>query len=531
MRSSGAVSEAAGTAGRIVAGRAVPVLDSAALHGLAGETVRVLEPVTEAARAAVLITALTIFGTAVGPDLYVLADGARHTAHLFAAIVGKTARARKGTSYRVTRRVLEHADPGLFAARTFAGFGSGEALIEAVGGGEEVDAVGDDGSHRNAPPRPPHDARALIVEEEFARILRVAERDGSTLSPIIRQAWDDGDLSVITRKKPVRAQGAHISILAHVTEEELLARLRGLELANGFGNRFLFCLVERSKRIPDGHGLDRDEEERLGREWRRRFEQARQLDGLLKRTRDADELWRDFYLSLDDDRPGMLGALLARAEAHVLRLSLVYALADGEDAIDLPHLRAALAVWDYSERSAFTIFGDAVGDPVADLILRRLRDVTPDGLTRTEIWNDVLARHERQTTVQAAFDLLESRSLAYCVRDEQTGGRPAERWYATSSGEESERGRTNQASFATSASFARKQARPEAASNTALNHGQGDSGRDQESLLRGSCAKPHLGSAASGGDRLHGNPAEQEPGGPRTTAAELRRWIAGEETS
>jgi hypothetical protein len=506
------------------------VLDAAALHGLAGETVRVLEPVTEAAPAAVLITALTIFGTAVGPDLYVLADGARHTAHLFAAIVGKTARARKGTSYRVTRSVLEHADPGLFAARTFGGFGSGEALIEAVGRGDDEVAVDDDGSHRNAPPRPPHDPRALIVEEEFARILRVAERDGSTLSPIIRQGWDDGDLSVITRKKPVRAQGAHISILAHVTEEELRARLRGLELANGFGNRFLFCLVERSKRIPDGHGLDRDEEKRLGWEWRKRLEQARRLESPLKRTREADELWRDFYLGLDDGRPGMLGALLARAEAHVLRLSLVYALADGEGVIDLPHLRAALAVWDYSERSAFMIFGDAVGDPVADLILRRLRDAMPGGLTRTEIWNDVLARHERQTTVQAAFDLLESRSLAYCVRDDQTGGRPAEHWYATSSGEESERARTNPISFASSASFATKEARREAANDAASGHGHGDLDGDQDGVLRGSSANQHLDWVAARGDHLHGDPGEPALAGPRTTAEELRRWIAGEET-
>ncbi|MGH2997817.1 MAG: DUF3987 domain-containing protein [Gaiellaceae bacterium] len=438
-------------------------LDPAALHGLAGETVRVLEPVTEASPAAVLITLLTIFGAAVGPAPFVLADGAHHGPRIFTVIVGKTARARKGTSWRVARGVMRHADASFVAGRVFGGFGSGEALIEAVGEAEDDAAGGfDDGSHRDASPRPVHDPRALIVEEEFARILRVAERDGSTLSPVIRQAWDDGELSVLTRKKPVRARGAHIAVVAHVTEEELLARLRGVELANGFGNRFLFVAVERSKRIPDGHGLDGDEAERLGWEWRKALELARTLEGPLKRSREADALWHDWYLALDDDRPGMIGALLARAEAHVLRLALAYALADGEATIDVPHLRAALAVWGYAERSAFLIFGDAVGDPVADLILRRLRERPVEGMSRTQI-RDALGRHEREVTVEAALDLLEGRNLARCERT-PTGGRPVERWFPTLVGDQSDERRPNSTSVASVALVAGKVKGREAAS-------------------------------------------------------------------
>jgi hypothetical protein len=491
-------------------------LGPAAFHGLLGKTVRMIEPVTEAAAVGVLVSYATAFGAAVGPIPFVLADGARHTARLFAVLVGKTARARKGTSWRVTRNVIALADAEFAARRIFGGFGSGEALIEAVG--EEVGE--DDDQSSTAEPR---DVRALILEEEFARILRVAERDGSTLSPVIRQAWDDGDLSVLTRKRPVRARGAHIAVLAHVTEDELLARLRGVELANGFGNRFIFIRVERSKRIPDGRGLDRDEVERLGYEWRKTLERARTCAGPIKRSREADALWRDWYLSLDDDRPGMLGALLARAEAQVLRLSLVYALADGEATIDVPHLYAALDVWRYAEQSALAIFGDAVGNPVADLILRELRDRRAKGMTRTEI-REAIGHHERATSIEAALDLLADRSLARCERV-PTGGRATERWYAIFPPEGREERGGNETSLPYLPLLRSEVGQQEAARAAGAAEPRGDEGNVSSQVSRGSSNNRHIVPEEDPRGDLHEGPARDAG----ASEAELRRWAGGGE--
>src|SRR5262249_6939139 len=61
------------------------------------------------------------------------------------------------------------------------------------------------------------DKRLMIQEEEFARLLNVASRDGNTLSPIIRKAWDKGELAVNTKAENLTATGAHISIIGHVT--------------------------------------------------------------------------------------------------------------------------------------------------------------------------------------------------------------------------------------------------------------------------------------------------------------------------
>ena len=56
-----------------------------------------------------------------------------------------------------------------------------------------------------------------------------------------------------------------------------------------------------------------------------------------------------------------------------MRLALIYALLDQAEAIDVVHLEAGLAVWQYCEASARYIFGDLLGDPAADLILQTLR--------------------------------------------------------------------------------------------------------------------------------------------------------------
>jgi hypothetical protein len=59
----------------------------------------------------------------------------------------------------------------------------------------------------------------------------------------------------------------------------------------------------------------------------------------------AAQLWEQVYGDLSEGQPGMLGSMTSRAEAHVVRLSLMYALLDCSEQIQVEHLRAAIAVW------------------------------------------------------------------------------------------------------------------------------------------------------------------------------------------
>ena len=52
-----------------------------------------------------------------------------------------------------------------------------------------------------------------------------------------------------------------------------------------------------------------------------------------------------------------------------MRLACIYALLDLSRVVRAEHLMAALALWEYAERSVAYVFGDSIGDPDADLIL------------------------------------------------------------------------------------------------------------------------------------------------------------------
>ncbi len=44
-------------------------------------------------------------------------------------------------------------------------------------------------------------------------MLKVVAREGNTLSPVVRNAWDGKPLQTIAKNAPVRASAAHIAIL------------------------------------------------------------------------------------------------------------------------------------------------------------------------------------------------------------------------------------------------------------------------------------------------------------------------------
>ena len=403
-------------------------LQAVAFHGIAGELVSALEPHTEADHAALLINALVAVGCLVGSDAHVLVGNDRHPGRLFAALVGETAKARKGTSWGPIRDALSRVDD-TWIERVMDGLASGEGLIWAVhdpihklstrktkDGPIREDELVDAGVA---------DKRLLVVEGEFARVLSVMARPENTLSAIVRSAWDTGALRILTKNSPAKASGAHICIIGHITKSELLAKLSSNEAGNGFGNRFLWVCVRRSKVLPfggqpDGAALTKIVEE-LGRA--REFAQvADRLDW----SQEAKELWQGVYPELSEGHPGLEGALTARAEAQVLRLALIYALLDRSQTIMPEHLEAALEVWRYCAESAAYIFGKRSGDPIADEILAELRK--RGALDRTAI-RDLFSKHQNVARLSEALNVLQSLGR---VRVEQvpTEGRPREVWHA-----------------------------------------------------------------------------------------------------
>ena len=390
-----------------------------AFHGLVGEVVRALEPHSEADPAALLIQFLVAVGNVIDRSPHFRAEADRHALNLFTVLVGETSKARKGSSWTHIFRLVSSIDQDWGDWSIQTGLSSGEGLIHAVRDPTEKD----DDRTADAGPL---DQRLLVVESEFASPLRMIARDGNTLSPVIRQAWDGGKLQVMTKQSPETATNAHVSIIGHVTRDELRRELTRTDAGSGFGNRFLWVCVRRSKSLPDGGLLPESEFAHLTDRLRRSVEFARGLGNHeFQRDPEAKSLWHLIYPELSEGKPGLFGAVTSRAEAQVMRLACVYALLDCSKEIRSVHLRAAVAVWTYCEESAKYIFGDALGYPLADA-LHRLLGKNPQGMPRTVI-SDALGRNRTSVEIDAALAILEERGLATATSKE-TNGRPAIVW-------------------------------------------------------------------------------------------------------
>jgi hypothetical protein len=256
----------------------------------------------------------------------------------------------------------------------------------------------------------------------------VLAREGNTLSPVVRNAWDGKPLQTITRHAPVRASGAHVAIVGHITKDELLRFISGTELANGFFNRFMVIAVQRSKQLPFGGRLAGTELARVRARLDAALAFARQPHEIVFDAA-ASEQWIDVYGPLSAGTGGLLGAATSRAEAHVIRLACLYATLDQSTTIHTAHLDAALAFWRYSADSAAWIFGDTLGDPTADEIWALAKD-RPDGVTRTEV-RDLFSRNKKAREIDRALNVLEDAGRLHRTTSGDGRGRPTEAWIPT----------------------------------------------------------------------------------------------------
>jgi hypothetical protein len=387
--------------------------DPAVYHELLGEIVTRIAPHTEADPVALLTQLLVAFGATVGRGAYFRVEATRHHPNEFMLLAGDSSRARKGSAWDHVRRLLADVDPSI-QQRILTGLSSGEGLIWAV---------------RDPTAQDPgiSDQRLLVIEPEFASVLKAASREISTLSPTLRSAWDGRPLAILTRTAPARATSAHIALIGHITQDELRRHTTQIELANGYLNRILLIACRRQRLLPEGGDTDPLAGSGLTRLLGATLKHA-QTAGQIRLHDDARQLWHDAYRQLAEPHPGPLGQITARAEAHTIRLALLYTLADGKRQIAPQHLTAALALHDYAARSAAWALNGATGQPLAEQIHAALK-ANPAGLTRSQI-SDTVKHNQPAGHIEHALRALHAAGRA-TVTQIATGGRPAQLWTAT----------------------------------------------------------------------------------------------------
>ena len=383
-----------------VVARRWPTLEPVALQGIAGEIVNAIEATTEADPAALLICLLAAVGVWIGPGPYMWVANTKHPAIVWPLVVGRTSSGAKGTGTDLVLRLLAGADH-TFQEHVTSGLSSGEGLIEIV-----RDPSGEDPTAKDFDPGVV-DKRLLVVESEYAAVLYRQGRVGSTLGPVLRDAWDGKPLRVLNRKSnKLAATDHHIAVIGHVTPGELVIRLEAADLAGGTINRWLLVLSKRSKMLPEGGNLDPVTAKKVSNFLAAAKRSAElSVTGLYKRTEAAEAHWRTLYPSLLTEKgEGREAQSTARAVPQVLRLALCFALLDcSPGLIEAEHLEAAAAVWRYAEASAAYVFGDPAAPAEGGLSERLVNFIARaggSGVTMTQISREHFKGHRKSNEVR-----------------------------------------------------------------------------------------------------------------------------------
>ena len=332
-----------------------PKIPEKAFYGIAGRIINKLRPNTESHPIGNLLEFLASFGNIIGSTVHYQIENTRHYANINVVTVGKSSKARKGTGQNRINAITRGLDNNWFDQRRTSGLGSGEIVIHLVRDDstkleynkktkewDEILVPGVD------------DKRLFVSEGEFAGILAVGNRKDNVLSKVIRDAWDHLPIRNMAKSGSSVCMNPHISVSANITREELLLQMCEADRFNGFGNRFLWCYVERQALLPHG-GEDID--------WSEEIQELYKCVTFAKTgqrvfmDRNAREMWKRIYEELSEDVGGLVGAVTSRGEAQVIRLALIFSTLDCSEHITVDHLKAAQAVWNYCEESATFIFG------------------------------------------------------------------------------------------------------------------------------------------------------------------------------
>lgn len=381
-------------------------------YGPLGTLTHVLAAESEADPAAIYTTMLTGVGAMVGRDVAAWIGNSRHQLQLFGLVVGDTARARKGTSYSDAARALNLIDPDFMANREVRNLSSGEGLIHRLRDPRDDDE------------RTLADKRALVYLSEFSTALRNANRESNNLSGVIREAWDGGKLETLTRADPMAATGYHLGLVGHITITELRRELSETAQANGFANRFLFIGARRPHLRPRPRRVDDAELLPYTSIVRQALADAKRRTAV-QFSEAGWEAWERVYAQIEGaEFPSMVTQLVVRGSAYVVRIAGLHALIDGSEHIEPVHLDAAYALWLYSQDTVLHIYGDTVGDKVADNLLRHLRKAGTDGMTGREV-SKAFSGHLSADALRAAADYLSTLGLIEVFEVTGNGGRPS----------------------------------------------------------------------------------------------------------
>tara|TARA_B110000240_G_scaffold142278_1_gene157371 strand:- start:964 stop:3045 length:2082 start_codon:yes stop_codon:yes gene_type:complete len=364
------------------------------------EFIDIVSPHSESSIMGLIFSFITSLGNILGKKMYHKVEGDKHYGNLFICLVGGTSTGRKGTSWGRVRGLFNLIDPDWVNSNIKGGLYNGVGLIHSVRDEKKIyskKAKGEITVDKGV-----KDKRLLAVQTEFVSVLSLSKGESNIITQVLRDAWDGGNLTTLIKNNRDISTNPHISIIGHITPNELLDNIAKSDLSNGFANRFLWVFVEMTKELPFGGDLkDSDLMSIVVKvksiiEW---VNDQKEIEMIWDEG--AKQTWRDSYSDLVQDFEGDLGTVTSRAAPQVLRLTMLFAVMEKDNVMKKEHLKAALTLWKYALKSADFIFGNNMNGKTQNKILLGLT-TNHNGLTKTQIhklFNNHVSKEDINTSL------------------------------------------------------------------------------------------------------------------------------------
>jgi hypothetical protein len=350
-----------------------PVLEDADIYGPLGQITRKICGRSEAYPPTVYLNLIITLGCAFGRGAYFNVDSTKHYTIDFLACVGSSSVGRKGTSSDGAESIVRLLCGDFMSRRNCTGFASPQAVIDRIKDASTYQQRDrKSGGYKTVLVPGVEDKRLCVRENELSGLFKLLSDpktkagelfrnlwDGKPASNIVAGKTDEGESRSLTCKEP------HVAVIGSTTPSLVKATLPIGADTSGDGNRFLWCHTKRTQLCPNGGPPIDWASEMITYAGKSIpllvYMQDVLVDAGEKRliplTKPAAKFWTYLYLRLENDqRTGFLGGMTSRSAAHIRRLAMILALVDLEGAIDVKHLKAAEAIWNYSQESARFIF-------------------------------------------------------------------------------------------------------------------------------------------------------------------------------
>ena len=278
--------------------------------------------------------------------------------------------------------LAELADPPV----TLTGVSSGEGIIEAI---RDEATKPDQNGHIDPGVA---EKRMLIDLSEYGSMLALMRRPGSTLSAVIRDAYDCRPLATNSRNAPVKCETPYITISAAITPAELCGLMFDPKDAaaaadNGVGNRNMYAFVRREKLVSRpqptrGVGPMADLVwNNIARVYRECNATVEPRSTPFEFTADGAAAWDEVYrlITMRNGASENAKRLYGRFEINCRKLACILAAINGESRV------SAAAVW--AAYAWIKYFADTV-DAVASNLLERKMQASVKA-NATKLWDAV----------------------------------------------------------------------------------------------------------------------------------------------